>query len=157
VVGCSTVLLRGVPVMRIALLLLFASLVTNCTGPVDLAKYRLTEPKQKVGNFSTSRRSLVKNVDYDGLIPVRVNRDVPTVDIGKSSVRDIGLARKEDDPNERVVRAAEKSDSGALRIRTTAMTTGQATSRPLSFVEKSAKDDKENQLLEQKTIICRGC
>jgi hypothetical protein len=143
--------------MRIVLLLLFALLVTNCTGQVDLAKYRLAEPKQKVGNLPTSRSMSVKNVDYYGSIPVRVTRHVPTVNIGKSKVGDIGLARKEDDPNERVVRAAEKSDSGVLRVRTTAMTTGQATNTPLSYVEKRAKDDEENQLLRQKTVICRGC
>jgi len=143
--------------MRIVLLLLFALLVTNCTGQVDLANYRLAEPKQKVGYFPIDRSMSVKNVDYDGIIPFRVTRNVPTVDIGKSSVGNIELARKEDDLNGRVVRAAEKSDSGAQRVRTAGMTTGAAAITPLSFVEKSAKDDKENQFLKQKTVICNGC
>jgi hypothetical protein len=140
--------------MRIVLVALSVLLVTDCTGQVGLAKYGSAESKQKAVNLTTSRSMSVKDVDYDGVIPLRVTRDVPTVDIGKSSVGDIGLAREKDDSNERVVRDSEKG-SGTHQVRA-AMTAGQATA-PLSFVEKSAKNDKENQILGQKTVICSSC
>ena len=146
---------------RIIFVPLSLLMLANCAGQVDPAQYGLAGRDTPAQRIISNNRQLAKmDRDYDRLTR-NAMRDVPTVDVGKS-IADIGPSLK-DAPEERIIRDAEKSDAGIRgHIVRAAMTVVQpadpsSPAKNSKFLETLAKDDKENQLLKQKTIICRGC
>jgi hypothetical protein len=124
---------------RIVFVPLSLLVLCNCSVPIDLSKYALQErdaPHHKTSN----------NFHF---------AKTPKVDIRKFSRRYI--------PKDHVVRDVEKSDIGmdmhTVRAAMTVVHPAGSSWRDQDpkFLENSAKEDKENQMLKSKTIICRGC
>jgi hypothetical protein len=146
-------------VARIIFVALSLLLLANCARQIDPAKYALAERDTPVHSTSNKRHFANPDTDYDG-IAFRAVADVPKVDIGKPTGGDIRLSRK--DIHEKRI-DAEKSDAGigshtvgaAVTVVQPANTSSRA--KNAKFLETLAKDDEENQLLQLKTNICRGC
>ena len=137
--------------MRIAFVLTLL-LLANCAAQPDPAKYALAKRDTAV-RTSFDKRHLAKR--HGGVF--RAGSDSPKIDIGKS-----GPDAATPPHESRIIRDAEKNDKGfGSQTIPASMTVGRSTySSPTpkdgSFLE-GVKDDKENQLLKQKTNICRGC
>jgi hypothetical protein len=142
---------------RIIFLPLSLLVLGNCAGPVDLTKYALNEHDGTYYKTSNKYHFAKTDTDYDGTVAFRSTSDVPKLDIGKSSVSDVRLSRTDvpQDYTSSVRQAPEHTVRAALTV---VPPTGlsQRDQDP-KFLETLAKEDKENQLLAQRTIICRGC
>jgi hypothetical protein len=147
---------------RIMFVPLSLLMLANCARQLDPAQYALAERDTSARHIISNNRQLAKmDGDYERLTR-NAMRDVPTVDVGKP-IADIGLSRK-NSPEERIIRDAEKSDAGfgsqtipaAMTVRHSPDYSSSAPKNG-AFLDMLAKEDKENQILERKTIICRGC
>jgi hypothetical protein len=148
---------------RIIFLALSLLVLGNCAGPIDLSKYALQERDGPYYKTSNKYHFAKSDTDYDGGIALRSTSEVPKVDIGRSSAGDTRLSRT-DIPQDYTssVREAEKSDAGTTHTVRPALTVDQPAGsswrdQDPKFLETLANDDKENQILKSKTIICRGC
>ena len=155
-------------VVRIMFLFCLAVL-TSCTGQ-DLAKYALPEnnfPKHIERQYINSsagydtarvhkveRKQIVAGVDARNFnIPVqKIESPVQTVDVSRKDVHEASI-----------ISGAEKADPGTVRRMVGAVTTANPTADSshaiaLSpFLDRLVAEDKEDQDLRKKTIICRGC
>jgi hypothetical protein len=157
-------------IIRNSLVLLNLLLLANCAAQIDPAKYQLAErdtaERDTAVRTTFDKRHFAKrDIDYASGA-VRSTSDVPKIDIGKSTMKstvgDIGLSR-EDIHEKPITLDGEKSDAGyGSQTVPAAMRVGQpadSSSAPKNsaFLDTLVKEDKENQILKRKTIICRGC
>jgi hypothetical protein len=130
-------------------------LLAGCAGQVDISKYALPERDA----FAPPIRSFRSDINPDGTFvnpyPVSDPRGVTQRNVSKQMDQRRADAKQE--PTEQQDRPTEYSSIGTPHS-LSVLSLGQS-ARPVdpTFLERLTHADQENQALNKKTIICRGC
>jgi hypothetical protein len=158
-----------VSVARIVFPFLFAAVLTNCAGQ-DLTKYALAEnsfPKhierQYINSSAGYASAQVRKVGHKETVTRVAARKFNAPDQKtEPSAETAGVSRKDID-EAGIIRGTEKSDPVTVRHAIGDVTAAIPATLPSHaiavspYLDRLVAEDKEDQDLRKKTIICRGC
>lgn len=138
-------------------------LLVNCSNQTAFS----SNPAPKRGFLDTAgagtRHFSRADTNDDGTIRVTSRRvrepEYPTVDVGHNSAGSVDTPGQSDLSIVAEKKATRQSDERSANgfIAVSHSVNPPQSSQDSKFLENMAKDDRENQTLKLKTIICRGC